>query len=157
MLTASENMLRERAKNSSNHNFMIVQHYATSGGNYISQFKSARGNTDNDIIWAAGGHTHEQECVRYTNNGICDVIMTGGGGHGDANGRKGFFVVGFDENKKMTQPVSINSTEISCFNPCGENITPKDILESNFYNCCNDPDEAQLCQLYDKEKCKLYF
>eukprot|EP01084_Bolivina_argentea_P237542 399201_1 len=157
MQTASNNMMKERAQNSTNHNFMLIQHYSGSGGKYISQFKSARGNVHNDTIWTAGGHSHYQGCVHWADEGVCDVICTGGGGHGAANSRKGFYVIGFDKNKKMTQPISINSTEISCMNPCGEKITKQDILESNFYNCCNDPDEAQLCDLYDKEKCKLYY
>eukprot|EP00483_Globobulimina_turgida_P009084 UN09102 len=150
--------MKQRANKSTNTNFMLIQHYAGSGEHYISTFKTARGNKkDGDVIWTAGGHSHAQECIHWNNDGICEAIKTGGGGHGAASSRKGFWVVGFDENKKMIQPISYNSSTISCFNPCGQKISKQEIEESNLFNCCHDEDEAVLCGKGDKQKCKIKY
>ena len=151
---ACDEMMAERANVSTATNFMLIQHYTAKEPQVLQAFKNARKqNSDEYIVWSAAGHQHGQECMNY-NNGACDQIMTGGGGHGNAGLLKGFYYIGFDSNKKMIQPLAINDTRISCMNPCGQSITQDDIIQSMIYNCCNDPDERENCPAdFDMETC----
>eukprot|EP01084_Bolivina_argentea_P202082 345325_1 len=157
--SATEANMRMRANVSTNTNFMLIQHYAGGQLNkFNTQFRNIRGNRSESYrVWGAGGHSHGQECVHNdTINNVCDQIMTGGGGTGNTALLKGFFVIGFDENKKMIQPYKINDPQISCMAPCGQkSYTQQEIYERNFYYCCNDPDESYLCDQYgfDTSKC----
>jgi len=153
MNDACEEMMQNRSKHSNASNFMLIQHYAGKTKEVIESFNKVRKQTDkDDLVWAAGGHSHYQQCISEV-NGVCEAIQTGGGGHGSPDLLKGFFVIGFDKNKKMVQPYKIDDSSITCHKPCGENITKQDILESNFWNCCHDSDEAKFCHLYDLKKC----
>eukprot|EP01084_Bolivina_argentea_P202079 345322_1 len=155
--TATELNMKQRANVSNNNNFMIIQHY--SGGQlqkFNDQFKSIRGNDKDYRVWGAAGHTHTQLCMHNdTTNGVCDQIRTGGGGTGNVNDIHGFYVIGFDENKQMIQPYQFDDPLISCMPPCGqgEPYTDEEKLKANFYYCCTDPDEADLCNIYDTSKC----
>jgi hypothetical protein len=156
MKTAAQNMMNERANVSNNTNFMIVNHYAGHGAGLRTNFIKARGS-QKYVAWTAGGHSHAQECMAEDSNGVCIQIKSGGGGHGGGTQLHGFYVIGFDENKKMIQPFKFNDPRISCTPPCGESVTEEDILQSNFYNCCFDQQDGEgtLCQFYDLDKCDL--
>eukprot|EP01083_Nonionella_stella_P207332 753322_1 len=125
---AGEAMMVQRAKTSTNKNFLITQHYPGVGVDLVNEFvKNRNSNLLNyEQITAAYGHTHSQQCDASTTNGngkLCYGIMTGGGGGccGEST-RRGFYVMGFDSNKTMIQPLSISDPSISCWYPCGANI-----------------------------------
>jgi len=152
MQDASEEMMRQRANVSTSSNFMLIQHYNGHGKRLTQMFTDARKKSDEYTVWSAAGHSHMQECINEV-DGVCVEIKTGGGGTGRTDVWKGFYVIGFDENKKMIQPYNFNDTRIACRAPCGQNITEEDILESNFYNCCHNAEDGKFCHLYDLEKC----
>ncbi len=80
----------------------------------------ARKSSKNERVWSIFGHTHYQGCKGKDSNGDCDNILTGGAamGSGGDEELKGFYVIGFDENKRMTQPYSFDDPLISCVYPC---------------------------------------
>ena len=139
---------------------MIIQHYPDqTQERLLGLFNNARKNKSNsgeDIVWAAAGHQHNQGCFHWNENGVCTEILSGGGGHGSTStSLMGFYVIGFDKDKNMIQPFSYNDTKISCVRPCGASISEEDMIKSDFYHCCNDPDAAELCQGFDTDKCDI--
>eukprot|EP01084_Bolivina_argentea_P202078 345320_1 len=154
MRDASEKMMKERAATSNNTNFLIVNHYeAETQQGLLNDFNAARSGSDGTdyIAWSAAGHAHIQQCITQDANGECSNILTGGGGTGSTNDLHGFFVIGFDENKKMIQPYKINDPTISCdftkAGACGCTFSQEEIKQNNIYQCQNDPDGLQFCNV----------
>merc|ERR1712154_592033 len=97
---------------------------------------------------SAYGHTHKQECERMDENKECDAILTGGGGGCcSTDTLRGFFVIGFDEDKNMIQPLKIDDDAISCKYPCNAKINDDDVIKSNFFHCCSTS-HGKSCQLF---------
>jgi len=156
--TASENMLWGRARASSNKNFVIIQHYPGVGQNLVNEFVKYRNQSDlpEEMIVAAYGHTHSQQCDRSFNSkygALCNSIMTGGGGGccGEYT-RRGFFVLGFNSDKHMVQLLDITDSQISCEYPCGvvmDEAEKEKILKDT---CCHTMDDPQ-CDKFDFSVC----
>ena len=131
MQNASEEMMVQRARSTKNTNILISQHYPDNGERLLNDFMSnytkynKNYNVSMDRIWSIFGHEHDQKCFKTNSDtGNCDVILSGGGGgccQTDGEYR-GFYVIGFDEDKRMTQPLDIHDPKISCKMPCGVNI-----------------------------------
>ena len=147
MANASENMLIERAQESRNRNFLIIQHYPKNSNRLLSLFKdnrvtkSAKSGDSSDIVWSAFGHDHKQKCQHYSDKEetTCDSILTGGGsGCCGERTLRGFFVIDFDSNGQMTQPYNIDNETISCQYPCGtrHKWTQQQIEQSHLEHCC---------------------
>eukprot|EP00483_Globobulimina_turgida_P000990 UN00992 len=159
MTNASETMMLDRAKVSESTNFLISQHYPSEGKKLVDDFKSVRGaKAKNDLIWSAFGHTHAQKCDR-TYNGACDAILTGGGGGCcSEHTLRGFYVIGFDADKRMTHPYKYNDPLLSCQYPCGTKFTDQEIIESTFDHCCYEESFGENvnfdCSIFDLSKCK---
>eukprot|EP01084_Bolivina_argentea_P286811 492062_1 len=162
MRDASEKMMVERANKSQNTNFLLNQHYPGRSHALLEKFTDSRGSKAKDeIIWSIFGHTHTQKCNGNDNNGHCNEIMSGGGGAGgggSACNLKGFYVIGFDENKNMIQPYKFDDPLISCEYPsgCGVHLTDEEIVQSEFNLCCYGEQvnvEGTDCHLYDLSKC----
>jgi hypothetical protein len=162
MRDASEDMMLARARSSTHSNFMLMQHYPQNGKRLPDSFASHRpSSATDDLIWSFYGHTHKQECVR-TSKGACDVVLTGGGGGccGEDTLR-GFYVIGFDSQSRMTQPYSIDDPLISCKYPCKRNFaqefTEQEILQSMYGHCCyrvnDDGDRDESCDMFDLTQC----
>jgi len=151
---ASEEMMRERARVSRHSNFIISQHYPAPPADLLKQWSKARDSKiTNDTVWTAYGHIHEQKCTGMDSNGACNQIMSGGGGGCcTENTRRGFYVIGFDKDKRMTQPYSFDDSLISCMYPCGAEMTDEEIIEVNFNACCHTP-HGEDCHLLDLSQC----
>ena len=118
----------------------------------MDTFNKGRGNKVT-TAYSAYGHTHEQKCERTDKNGACDSILTGGGGGCcSSDTLRGFFVIGFDKDKNMIQPLKIDDSQISCKYPCSADITEEEMIQSNFFHCCHTS-HGQDCELYDLSKC----
>eukprot|EP01084_Bolivina_argentea_P013756 25784_1 len=118
MKQATEDMMHKRANKSTATNFILNQHYPQQGERLRNAFNSHR--SESDYVWSIYGHGHVQECNNW-HGSICNMIKTGGGGgccQGD-NTLRGFYVIGFNENKIMTQPYKFDDNKISCKYPCG--------------------------------------
>eukprot|EP01084_Bolivina_argentea_P037474 69323_1 len=131
---ASENMMVERAKTSDASNILIMQHYPGEYKRLSSLFKDNRVNTSNDdIVWSIFGHAHVQKCDHTDErSGECDAILSGGGGGCCMEkSLRGFYVIGFNENGEMIQPLKFNDPSISCEYPCDESIelTPEYMIK----------------------------
>merc|ERR1712228_1150198 len=119
---STQTMMLERAQQSQNSNFLLVQHFPSVGADTLNKFKTKRAENAsniNDIAWMAYGHLHSQQCDASDANGNCELIRTGGGG-GCCNEEtlRGFYVIGFDDNKNMIQPMSITDERLTCKYPC---------------------------------------
>ena len=153
--TASEDMMKKRANESSNTNFLIAQHYPAPAKSLLSDFIKERGSdkVKQDIIWSAYGHIHEQKCEQTGSDGICDVILSGGGGGCcQEDTLRGFYVIGFDKDKKMTQPLKFDDPKISCQYPCGAEINEEQWRKADFQHCCHTT-HGQKCEEYDLSTC----
>eukprot|EP01084_Bolivina_argentea_P286815 492070_1 len=123
---ASYFMMIDRADTSNNTNFLISQHYHSwVPRKLLKDFKIRRNNSDR--ISCIYGHKHEQRCEQFVDgnvaDNICELILTGGGGgccgFDPENWLRGFYVIGFDDDKNMIQPMSMNDNRISCkWNDC---------------------------------------
>eukprot|EP01084_Bolivina_argentea_P237537 399195_1 len=152
---ASEQMMIQRAASSNNSNFIISQHYPSQGSRLLNTFKANRKNNGkNDIIWSIFGHTHKQECV-HKNGNVCDEIMTGGGGGCCVDFTlRGFYVIGFDEDGNMIQPLEFNDPAISCEYPCGQQLSANDVIQRGLETCCNTMDVGGIdCNIFQQNKC----
>lgn len=154
MKDASEQMMNERATNSTMNNFILSQHYPQNGKRLVDTFKKLRNPKQlNYTVWSVYGHTHRQHCDRTEGN-FCDSILTGGGGGCCSEDTlRGFYVIGFDDNKRMTQPYKINDPEISCQYPCRAELTNDEIVHGMFDHCCYT-DSEENCKLFDLSRCK---
>eukprot|EP01083_Nonionella_stella_P191059 707408_1 len=127
---ASENMMIQRAKTSTNKNFVITQHYPGVGQNLLKTFLS-NNNHSTELVVSAYGHAHEQTCAGSINTEygyLCNVILSGGGGGCCSESTpRGFFVLGFDENKHMVQPMKIDDPTLVCHYPCGAEVDEKEV------------------------------
>jgi len=158
---ASEEMMADRARSSRNHNFLIIQHYPGVGKDLVNSFVSNRNKSidlNYEQITAAYGHTHSQQCDASTTNGngqLCYAIMTGGGGGccGEST-RRGFYVHGFNDNRTMTQPLSIDDGQISCWYPCGADMEQSEEMKQRVLvdTCCHTVDDPQ-CHDFDVSRC----
>ena len=84
--TASEDMLKERAMNSSNSNFIIMQHFPSEAKRLATEFTTNRKDSSKDITWSVYGHDHEQQCDESQSTdafaeSTCSMIRSGGGGN----------------------------------------------------------------------------
>ena len=151
---ASEQMMIDRAKKSDNTNFLLSQHYPQNGHRLINDFTNARGSqSKNDLIWSIYGHTHYQACQGNDTYGNCDRILTGGAAMGGASEPlKGFYVIGFDKNKKMIQPYAFDDKLISCDYPCGTNATEEEIWQMEYDHCCYTTNGID-CHRFDLSNC----
>lgn len=191
MKKASEKMMDRRAHISDNNNFLIVQHFPQNGQRLLTRFKVNREEHINyynddrkDTIWSIYGHTHLQQCDKYSdiNSSICESIMSGGGGGCCSEDTlRGFYVIGFNDNKEMIQPFELDDQVISCQYPCngtnvtlsgdsynynynyqrteggwygGEYVTRKQIDESEFEHCCYAFNP--LFNAEKKDKCAMF-
>jgi hypothetical protein len=157
---ASIAMFEQRARTSTNQNFVITQHYPGVGANLVGQFCGYRNqsNLQNEMIVAAYGHTHSQQCdgsVDTKFGHLCYAIMTGGGGGCCSEvTHRGFYVMGFDENKHMIQPLSITDPQLSCVYPCGVAVTEEEEERMRFHTCCHTRDDTSVdCAQYDMDEC----
>ena len=159
---ATEMMMIERAKTSKNKNFLLTQHFPSVGGKLLHEFKQNRINmniSEMETIWMAYGHDHEQECDGYVDNdrnGTCELIRTGGGGGCCNEGTlRGFYVIGFDDNKNMIQPLKITDPLLTCEYPCHNLYGTKgdDSIEHAFEICCHTIDSDMDCSLFDLARC----
>ena len=155
-------MMTDRAKYSTNKNFIISQHYPGIGNDLLDEFVKYRNQTDlpYEMIVSAYGHTHSQQCDKYydTQYGkLCINIMTGGGGGCcSENTRRGFYVLGFDENKHMISPIDIDDDSISCQYPCGADIDETEIKQLEIDTCCHTQDDVSIvCKDVDLSQCDL--
>ena len=125
---AGQQLLQDRAKNTSNTNILITNHYsqASQGTNTpVDHLHACKNLRDffidnspikqNQTVICAGGHDHSTGCVEIDQKGnLCINILTGGGGGCCASQPSvkynGFYVVKFDKDKKMTtEQVMVNS------------------------------------------------
>jgi len=155
---ATEQMLIERAKTSTATNILLMQHYPGQARRLKSlwkEYRHYRGNATADTVWTIFGHAHEQKC-NHVEDGVCDEILSGGGGGCCMEkSLRGFYVVGFDDDGGMTQPVAFNDSAVSCEYPCNEEVelTPDFLIEQGFETCCHTHDADIDCQLFDLQKC----
>ena len=179
MANASEIMMVNRAKESTNSNFLIMQHYPSRASDVLNQFTTARAssyssiksgkaeksiniNTNGDKVWTAYGHAHSQQCDGYSssNSSECELIMTGGGGGCCAESTKrGFYVIGFDNNKQMIQQFGIDDEILTCDYPCGASeatqLTQEEKKQLAFDTCCHTNDDIFVdCNKFDLSLCK---
>ena len=158
MASASESMMADRAKTSTNTNFMIINHYPSRGGTVLGDFINNRANGgEDDIILSAYGHTHEQKCDEYSskNESRCAMIMTGGGGGCCSESTlRGFYPIGFDEKKQMVQEFKIDDSRISCYYPCESEFKFENITALEFDTCCHTKDDKSIdCSKFDLNQC----
>ena len=159
MANASEDMMVQRAKTSTNSNFLIIQHYDKRGDVVLEKFQTNRNDMNNininknknDIVYSAYGHDHVQQCDNYSSY-ACQLIRTGGGGgccHEDT--LRGFFPISFNDNKEMIQEYDIQDSLLTCQYPC--NTTIDNMLELEIDTCCNHiGDHGVDCTKYDLNK-----
>jgi len=159
---ATESMLVSRAQQSINSNFLIIQHYPAKGSSLVDLFHSSRGkniNASNDRVVGAYGHSHLQACDRTnTKTGLCDSVQNGGGG-GCCNEEslRGFYTMGFDNNKRLIQPLPYNDAQLTCEYPCDSTL---DVAEINtpelaFHTCCHTIDSDLDCSVWDLSTCQM--
>jgi len=113
--------LIERAKVSNASNIIIQQHYPEQAKRLLKLWKDNRmKGHENDTVWTVFGHEHVQQCNGIgAQSGECNEILSGGGGGCCLeHSLRGFYVIGFDNNGRMTQPFSLNDTALSCKYPC---------------------------------------
>lgn len=109
---AGINILIDRAKNTTNKNILITNHYSASNvpsdnmpacENFRNIFISNSKQSDQTVI-CSGGHVHSTGCLQNV-GGVClNILAGGGGGCCTANpgiGINGFYIIKFDNNKKM--------------------------------------------------------
>ena len=150
----------ERAEASNASNIVIMQHYPEQARRLKDLWNKhrAEGRKEGDTVWTVFGHAHIQKCNGYdSESGACDEILSGGGG-GCCMERslRGFYVIGFDDDGNMIQPLPFNDTAISCPYPCDESVelSPQFMIEQGFETCCHTHDAAINCALYDLKLCK---
>ena len=127
---AGQQLLQDRAKNTSNTNILITNHYSTGseGSAPIDHAHACKDLRDSFIanstlkqyqtVICAGGHVHSTGCIETDPTGnLCINILTGGGGGCcDPNPSKeanGFYVVKFNDNKKMSTERVVLSSNIN--------------------------------------------
>ena len=125
----------------------------------VKEFVSNR-NASQDLnheqVVSAYGHTHAQQCDGSTTNGngeLCYAILTGGGGGccGEYT-RRGFYVMQFDDDRIMRQPLSIDDAQLTCQYPCGA-VMEEGLEEKILWDtCCHTVDDPQ-CVDFDAARC----
>jgi hypothetical protein len=159
---ATESMLQQRARVSTNSNFLIIQHYPGRGSALLNMFHNNRGknvNASNDRVVAAYGHKHLQACDGVNSKtGLCDLIQNGGGG-GCCNEDtlRGFYTMSFDNNKRLIQPLAYNDAQLSCKYPCGAGSSAEEFNtpELVFETCCNTINPDVDCSMWDLTTCPV--
>ena len=130
------------------------------GKNLVSKFVSNRDPSQDllkEQIVSAYGHVHDQRCdgsLENDNGKLCYAILTGGGsGCCNEYTRLGFYVMHFDDNKVMTQPLDITDPKLSCDYPCGVKALSKELdAELLFNTCCHTRDDPK-CHEFNRTKC----
>lgn len=155
---ATEQLLIKRAKTSTATNILIMQHYPEQAKRLMKLWNDNRmSGHSNDKVWTIFGHAHLQNCNnRDSKTGECiEILSGGGGGCCMEHSLRGFYVIGFDSNSNMIQPLPFNSTELSCEYPCDKQIemTSEYLIEQGFETCCHTMDADINCNLYDLKQC----
>eukprot|EP00483_Globobulimina_turgida_P001558 UN01560 len=145
MATASENMMKERAKNSKNFNFILAQHYPAPGKTLKTTFNNERtGSNGKDYyVWSVYGHKHSQYCD-YSGSVHCTEIRSGGAGGccaSDTGHLQGFYPIFFDSNAKMFQKYKVTDSAITCTFPCSDDVEFLNEIQANIqfnqlFDCC---------------------